>query len=367
MRSMGKYIYGIMNSGEELSFDPYATPSLSSVTFAKETSMWPSKVALSNKVYTISYQDISAVVSDSEIIDCTNLCKDSLAKLLLWHQIIIEGIMNLKYAIIPARIGTFAIDENEVEDVLNKEYSVIKNIVRKIEDKIEIDVVAIWGDLNSVIKEVGEEKEIKEYKEKLLAKSEGINVDDQMKIGCMIKNHLDKRRKKYSFDIQTFLSEVSEDIKTYELMDDSMVANSAFLINKIRQKDFDRKVEELNIKFAGKLYFRCVGPLPPYSFYTVEIKKIKFSEIDCARKKLGLHNFATKNEIKRAYNKSVFSCHPDQNPDKPGAKEEFDNLTKAYKMLVDYCLAAKKTGQRDGYSFEEKEFKKNSILIKVRD
>ena len=36
-----------------------------------------------------------------------------------------------------------------------------KDIFRKIDNKIEIDVVATWNDLNSVIKEIGEKQEIK--------------------------------------------------------------------------------------------------------------------------------------------------------------------------------------------------------------
>ena len=56
-----------------------------------------------------------------------------------------------------------------------------------------------------------------------------------------------------------------------------------------------------NIKFEGKLNFRCVGPLPVYSFYTLEIQKMLFKEIDWAKKKLGLNDFSTKDEIKNPY------------------------------------------------------------------
>ncbi|PKP15344.1 MAG: hypothetical protein CVU06_16740, partial [Bacteroidetes bacterium HGW-Bacteroidetes-22] len=193
-------------------------------------------------------------------------------------------------------------------------------------------------------------------------------VDDQMKVGVMIKKALDEKREKYALQIQTFLRNYCAAFKVHELMDDRMVINVACLINIREQKDFDRKVGEINTKFAEKLNFRCVGPLPPYSFYTLEIKKMQFEEIDWAKKKLRLSDdFATKNEVKKAYRKLAFSFHPDRNPDTPGIEKEFDEVTKAYRILADYCEACKQAGKEDSLSFSEEEFEKNKILVKVKD
>jgi len=349
MDKIGVYIYGIVNSN---STSHFFTPKDS---YKKES------------VYAIPYQDVSAAVSNSEIIEYAYSSKDTLAKLLVWHQKVIEKIMDLKCTIIPVRLGTFAVDEAEVKDILSKGYSLIKDIMENIRDKIETDVVATWADFNSTLKEIGEEKEIKKFKEKILA-NPGITVDDQMKVGVMAKKALDKKREKYALQIQTFLKNYYVAFKVHELMDDRMVINAAFLINKREQKDFDRKVEEINTKFAEKLNFRCVGPLPPYSFYTLEIKKMQFEEIDWAKKKLRLlDDFATKEEIKKAYRKLVFSLHPDRNPNTPGIEKEFDEVTKAYRILADYCGACKQAGKEDSLSFNEEEFEKNTILVKVKD
>jgi len=40
--------------------------------------------------------------------------------------------MNLEYTIIPMRLGTFAADENDVKDILNKGYNLIEDIFKKI-------------------------------------------------------------------------------------------------------------------------------------------------------------------------------------------------------------------------------------------
>ena len=359
MSEIGKYIYGIIPrpcSGE-VNFRPFEH---------EKTSQQAGGVTVCEQIYAISYQDISAVVSDSEVIDYNCIVKDAVARYLLRHQQVIEGIMP-EHTIIPMRLGTFAQNEDEVRDILNKGYRVSKEIFAKICDKIEIDVAATWSDSNSVLKEVGEEKEIREFKGKLLSNPKGIAVDDQMKVGVMVKKALDEKREECAFEIQNALKSISQDFRPLGLMDDKMVVNSAFLINKAGREDFDRKIEELNAKFAEKLNFRSVGPLPPYSFYTLEIKKMRFEQIDWARKRLGLNDFVSKDEIKKAHQRLVFSLHPDKNPDTAGIEEEFDDVNKAHKIIEEFCRACEQTVQFEKYSFKKEECEKNAILVRTKE
>lgn len=336
----GIYIYGIIDTAEEKSLG------ITGITEYGE-------------VYTIPYQDISAVVSDSEMVNYTTLVKDVVARYLLTHQQVIEKVMDY-YTIIPMRLGTYVFDKAEVKEILCKGYKKFKDIFKKIDNKIEIDVVATWSNFAPIIKEIQEEKEIKEFKEKLINNPEGITVDDQIKAGSMIENSLNKKKEEYASQIQNILNTASENLKAHELMDDKMVINTAFLIDKDKQKDFYKKIEDLNTDFNEKLNFRCVGPLSSYSFYTLEIKKMQFKEIDWARKKLALNDLTSKDEIKKAYKKLAFTLHPDINPNMPGIEKEFDEVTKAYKNILDYC-------QDERCSFKEEDFKKNSLIVKVRE
>jgi hypothetical protein len=360
------YIYGILNSDTSLHF------SIPEDLLLEEGE--------SNGVYTIAYHGISALVRDSEMVDVTQMRKDILARLLVGHQTVIERIMAAQNTIIPMRLGTHALNEAEVRDILSKGYNLIKEIFERISGKIEIDVAATWSGLNSIIKEVAEGKEIKEFKEKLLSSPKGINADDQREIGFMLKKELDKKRDSYACQIQEALKTVSPDFKVHELMDDKMIVNIAFLVDKDKREDFDKKVEELNAEFNEKLNFRCVGPLPPYSFYTLEIKIVKNEDVDWAKKKLGILNDITgRDEIKKAYQRQAFSTHPDKNPNNPCAEKEFDEVNKAYKIIADYCVALEQanpardekflngTNQQGKITIDREMFKENTILVKVRE
>jgi hypothetical protein len=373
MSKVGKYIYGIIlnvanqrnvSLGSRRNTEAETTFGINS---NHQEFIYPIRTDTCREAHFISYQNIAAVVADSEIVDYTHMSKDALARALVEHQKVVEEIMSLGYIVIPMRLGTIASDEDEVRHILAKGYSFVKNIFDKILDKIEIDMVASFSDFTQVLKEVGEGQEIKEFKEKLLRSHKGITVDDQMKIGFMLKKALGEKREKLAFKIEDTLKTLNVDFKTHKLMDDKMVVNFAFLIDKAKQKEFYAKIEDLNNEFAEKLNFRCVGPLPAYSFYTLEVKKMQFNEVDWARKRLGVLNDAiTKDEIKKIFQRQAFVTHPDKNPDKAEAEKEFDEIKKSYQILLDYAYSCEQGG-RESIIFNEDEFKKNSLLVKLRE
>lgn len=316
MSEIGKYIYGIINSDKELFFSSC-------------------KAIAGEDVYTIPYKGISAVVSDAEIADYKYLLKETVARYLLRHQMVIEKVME-EYNIIPMQLGTYASDEEEAKNILDNGYRTIRDMFPKIDGKIEVDVVTTWSSLDTVLKEAAEEEEIRMLKQALIDKKEGITVDDQMKIGLLIKQQLDIRRERCAREIEISLSSISQDHKTHSLMDDKMVLNMAFLIEESMLKDFEKRVEGLNNEFDERLNFKVVGPLPPYSFNTLEVKKIPFAELTSAKGKLNLDDVTTKEVIEKAYRRQAHLCHPDKNGGTPDAHTQFDQLNRSYKMLIEY-------------------------------
>jgi hypothetical protein len=359
----GKYIYGVVNSSTEEFFDMDEIAAFEDIYPFRNSAEVVNSSKASNRAFTICFQDIAAVVSDSEIVDYSHMPKDTLGRLLVSHQQLIEKVM-AKHTIIPMRLGTFASSDEEVREILSKGYRTIKDIFERAKDNIEIDIVATLNDLKSFLQEVSQEDEIRQLKQSLLNKEGGITIDDQMKVGVLVKRRLDKKKEMFANQIQAALGEIAQNLKAHDLMDDKMVLNTAFLLDKNRQKEFEHKLDEINDKFEDKLNFRCVGPLPPYSFYTLEVKKPQFEEIDWAKKKLGLEkDFITASEIKKAHRKTALTCHPDKNPDTPNIEQKFDEMTRAYKILLDYYRASNQDEHDQGCYLNEEAFEKNALLV----
>ena len=336
MTQHGRYIYGIIQANEKKSFGPIGLGD-------------PKK-----EVYTVPHQDIGAVVSDSPIIVYDSLTKDKVVSDLFCHQSVNEKVMK-NYSIIPMKFGTFA-EEEKVGKILKAGYKQFKETLSLISNKIELDVVALWNK-EIVFKEIAEEKEIKEFKDKIVSNPAGPQHNDRVKLGRMVEKSLKKKNLEFAEEILCALKEKATDFCSHDTLDGAMISNSSFLLDRNGEKDFDKKLNELDEKFSKKINFRCVGPLPPYSFSTIEVKKLGFEDIDKARRLLGLEEEITQSEIKSAHRKLVFKYHPDKNLQGKPFDKEFNELTQAYKLLLEYC-------QPDRCSLR-KEDVGDSILIKI--
>jgi hypothetical protein len=318
-----------------------------------------------NGTYAVPYLDVSAVVSDSGIIDYTNLSGAVAAQHLVQYQLVIEKVMR-DFTVIPVRLGAYVDNEDEVMQVLNKGHRLFRTIFEKIEGRIEINVMASWVDFNMVIKEISEEEEIKTLRQSLANKKEGITVDDQMKMGMLIKGHLDRKKDECARSIWKSLKNLCRDMKEHTMPDDATIINAAFLVDNDMRIPFEERLDGLNDGFNGKVHFKCVGPLPPYNFYALDIKKLQFEEIDRARKELNLNTFASRDEMRRAYRRQASMYHPDRQSDaqseteRAETKMKFDEITKAYRLLSEYC-------RHENCSMKEEDFAQNAIIVKIKD
>ena len=159
----------------------------------------------------------------------------------------------------------------------------------------------------------------------------------KINLGKVVKTLLDKKREEYASEILDILKKEAEDHRSHDVMDDSMIMNVAFLINKDREKIFEEQVDQLDRQYQGGINFRIVGPLPPYSFTTFEMKRAEFGEVNEARSMLELGEEATILEIKEGYRELSKKLHPDKYPGDREAQKRFEKITRAYQILADYC------------------------------
>lgn len=339
MKEESKYIYGVIGTGDHKDFGPIG------LSAAEDT------------VHTISYKDLAAVVSNSPSIDYTTLDKESLMRQLAAHQAVIEKVME-DHSVLPIKFGTRVRSTWEVEEVLKTAYGEFKKALEAIDGRIELDLVALWNS-DAVFRDVlNEEADIRELQRAISLEPSTESLEDRIMLGKMVALALDKRRDKYSAEILDFLKEYTEDFRVNRTVADKMITNLAFLMRRDGQKRFDDRVKELDRRYADKIDFRCVGPLPPYSFSTIVVERMKFEMVDLARKILGLDEEATLSEIKEAHRKLALQYHPDKSSADGGEEKWFCKITQAYRVLTDYC-------EHYRYSFREEDVGKSIVVTKL--
>jgi len=353
-----KYVYGVISSEEAMSFGPIGIGDRG------------------DEVYTVPYKDLLAAVSDCPYVDYAavkDTDKEKVVRDLAAHQRVIEEVMDGS-TILPAKFGTMVKDKGEVEAILRRGYFALKEALATVQDKVEVEVVATW-DLDSVMQDIGRERPIALLRADIERKGSRLrSVADRIEVGKMVYESLARKRESYQEEILGALASFALELHENVLLGDSFVMNVAFLIDKDRQEQFDGRVREVDQRLGGVLNFRVIGPLPAYSFSTIEVRPFTCEEIRAAKRLLGIDGEeGSLAEAKAAYYRLAQEYHPDLSPGDREAEEHFARIVGAYELLTSYCLGeaaaqgitAKKKAERCRCSFAPGAVDK-AILVTIK-
>ena len=302
----GRYLYGIIETEKRESFG---------------------NIGVGNsEVYTIQHKDIGAVVSDIPLGYKVEIEEA------MTHEKTLRKIMKT-HTIIPMGFGVIAKNGAEIKNILKRTRMKSKNTLEKIGNKLQINVKISW-DKAILASILGENEEIR-----TLAAEATKTADQSLKIelGRKVKSVLDERRNIYLKNVHSVLGDLSSGFKENKIVDQDAVMNASFLVDKGQERKFYDKADELEKEYDKKLMFFVVGPLPPYDFTEIEIKKMDSKTIEDARKTLGLGREASMSEINSAYDRLARKYHPDLHPDDSFAEEKFKKIKKAHDTLTKYC------------------------------
>jgi len=219
-------------------------------------------------VYTIHWQDLAAIVSDSPIVKYPVTRNNSMA-----HQQVLEKVMQ-EFTVLPVRFCTIAEkEENIIERVLKGRYQEFIDLLAQMKGKTELGVRAFWTDMEAIFAETIEENPpIKRLKD-LLAKETNIQRQyaGKIKIGQLVKKALEKKKDQEVEDLLEMLKPLSLDFRENRVLGDMNLINAAFLVAKEREQKFDQKIQELEKVYGERKKLKYIGPVPPYNFVEVVV------------------------------------------------------------------------------------------------
>jgi len=251
----GRYIYCIIGDSQERQFS------------------YPAIGGEGNEVHSISYQDIAAVISSSPIVKHSISRENTLA-----HQKILEDLMK-DFTVLPVKFGTVAGGKDKLssperirEEVLKARYKELKDLLLKMDNKLELGLKAFWIDIKVIFQEIiDENSQIKRLRQKLFLKPTIQPFGEKATLGEMVKEALERKKAKQEKDILGSLKKACVDWRQNKVFGDNMIANCAFLVEKFKGEEFDKLVNELAAAYEGRIKFKYVGPLPPINFVELVI------------------------------------------------------------------------------------------------
>jgi hypothetical protein len=312
----GLYVYGIIQTSEPREFGQIGIGN-----------------GADSHVLTRGFRDIAAVVSHSPLMVYDSLSKEKVIRDLAMHERVVERVMS-RFTVLPVKFGTMVEAEDQLLEFLEKGYARLRNELKKAEGKVELDVVATWEVPEILAMLARRNEHVRETQQRIAARGEQVSVEEKMMLGQVIGQALQNERKRCQQLIVQDLKQEVTDMCLHDLASDEMIFNAAFLLEKQQQRAFDNTVHALDQKLENVVYFRVVGPLPPYSFSTVLFKKLNLGAIEEAKKTLGLTGELTDEALRDAYYRLAKEYHPDKTGEETSA--EFQAIQDAHRILRNF-------------------------------
>lgn len=245
----GKYIYGIIRHAGPLDYGP--------IGMGKRADL----------VYGINFKDISAIVSNSPIIQY-----EARRVNMITHENVLEEVMK-QFTVLPVRFSTISEhnDDAGILRILETEYKKFDSLLSQMEGKKELGLKVLAQEAAIYESIIEKHDEIRSLRGKLMNLPADKTHYQRIKIGEMVAEALKKETENYKNSILDVLNPLTDDVKINDNYGEMMILNAAFLIKNTSEPAFDKSVNDLDEKYGRFMTFKYVGTLPLYNFVNLVI------------------------------------------------------------------------------------------------
>lgn len=218
------------------------------------------RIGLNNqRVHSVNYRDIGALVSDHPRVDRIKMLRKNLAPFHLVNRKASEH-----FATIPARFGQIARDAGEVTIAMQRNYDRIRRELDKLDGKVEMGIRAWWNVDNLFEYFIEKDASLKTRKNQLKARR-SLSRMEQIEFGGFFHERMDRARRELTGNIFACLPPVAES-RTDDVTEDSMITNATLLIDKKLLKQLEAAVDSFGESMSDEFKLKLDGPWPPFSF-----------------------------------------------------------------------------------------------------
>lgn len=299
-----------------------------------------------SQVTAIAAAGASAIVGRHVGPAISDLPKQELLRRLAIHQRVIEDALE-RGDVLPAQFGTVLASEAEVRTLLTGWGELVRASLARFSGLVEVEVAATW-DLQRVLGEVALDPEVTKAKSAAAQAPAEERFAQQVYVGQVVKQVLDRRRECCQRMLLEATGPLAECVQPNALLSDELVFNVAFLLRRSAVAEFEAAIERLDEKLPGSYLLRVVGPLPPYTFGTVNITRFDGERLAAGRALLGLAGEISEQAVLSRYRQLAREFHPDHQQDDSNAAQRFAALNAARADLLAYARSRARVAAVDG-------------------
>jgi hypothetical protein len=228
-----------------------------------------------SEVYTIPYEDISAIVHDCSTEPYQSTDDEVVKNWVKVHQSVLDVASEQLGIVIPLGFDTILQPKDDdtssdqvVRDWLKSDYERLREVMRKIEGKDEYGVQVSYEPM-LIVKQISEHsEEIRKINREMATKSPGITYMYKQKLERAVKAEIERLADEWFSDFYGRIMKHTNDIiveKTKKLnVGKIMLLNLSCLVARERVDSLGKELDKINNMDGFSVHFS--GPWPPYSF-----------------------------------------------------------------------------------------------------
>ncbi len=205
--------------------------------------------------------DVAAVVSEFVPHGPLGSREDLMA-----HERVVAEVA-AEETVLPLRFGAVVTTADAVaEEMLDPHHDWFASALEDLEGRYEFVVAGTYVE-ETVLRQILEEKpEIRRLRQETRDLPEDATYYDRVRLGELIVQALEERRHEDTEVLMDALSPHALAVAPRESGDENTAADVAFLVDEKDRQEFERDLDELGDRWAGRVRLRLLGPLAPYDF-----------------------------------------------------------------------------------------------------
>lgn len=235
-----KYVYGVVGRGGAI---PRGTG------------------VLHRRLHVVENDELAAIVSNAPAGEIAAGREELMA-----HARVLERAQK-RGVVLPMRFGFVMPDEEAVrEELLEGYHDELLLQLRELEGTAELHLRAVY-DETALMREITRaHPDIAQLSAALRDQPIDATYYEQIELGQKVAQAIERMASVDRSAILDVLAPLALALEVNEPEYERIAANVAFLVEETQMPMFDRAVDELGDRYAGRLMFKYTGPLPPYSF-----------------------------------------------------------------------------------------------------
>jgi Gas vesicle synthesis protein GvpL/GvpF len=191
---------------------------------------------------------------------------------LMAHSDVLQDVVAAR-TVVPMRFGTLLPDDEAVRrELLHGRRAELTSLLRAVDDNVELSLKVYYVE-DAVLSEIlSTNRSIAKLRESIRSLPDDASYFQRIKLGESVAAELARRRTADATALMARLAPLAEASDEAEELPELLVLKGSFLVPRGRVEGFRAAVDDLAGESAGRMIFKLVGPLPPYSFVHFEVQ-----------------------------------------------------------------------------------------------